>query len=85
MKTEKVEDKAPASGYKTVTEYCDYADSDDIDDGYCDLGGELDLDNMFGAFVTKNHGVIGGDKTVDDYTPEGLEYISGAHGSPKAK
>src|SRR5271166_5808489 len=49
----------------------------DLEDGFCSYGG-LDLDDMFGAFTrTKNYGLAGGDRTVDDYTPEGLETHAG--------
>lgn len=34
--------------------------------------GELTFDDMFDAFETPNRGTVGGDRTVDDFTPEGL-------------
>lgn len=40
--------------------------------GYTSLG-ELYFDDMWCAFTTENCGVVGGQKTVDDYTPEGLD------------
>ncbi len=39
--------------------------------GYCVLG-TIDLSDMFGAFTQRQYGVVGGDKTVDDFTPEGV-------------
>ncbi len=41
--------------------------------GYLSLG-SCDLNAMFGAFQTSKKGVVGGDRTVDDYTVEGLEW-----------
>ncbi len=69
-------DKGPADhekfdGYKAVEDYCEYIDPNDIDIGYCNYG-SMDLDDMFGAFTQRQYGVVGGDRTVDDFTPEGV-------------
>ena len=41
----------------------------DLEDGYCDYEG-IDLNDMFGAFNSQC-GIVGGEKTTDDYSPEG--------------
>jgi hypothetical protein len=61
----------PISGYKTMTEFADYIDDDDLEDGYCELG-ELDLADMFAPFEMPNYGLPGGACTVDDFTVEGV-------------
>ncbi len=74
------------TGYKSVEDFCDYIDANDIDIGYCCYGG-MDLNDTFGAFTQRQYGVVGGDKTVDDFTPEGVEdgkgSVGGATGSKR--
>lgn len=65
-----------------VTEPHDFdIEEKDLRNGFCAYPG-LDLNDMFGAFErTQNYGLVGGDRTVDDYTPEGVEtQIGGASG-----
>lgn len=50
----------------------DYIDPDDFEPGYCGYG-EMSFDGLFDAFKQRQYGVVGGDKTVDDFTPDGLE------------
>jgi hypothetical protein len=83
-----------AQGYKATYEDQDMS-AEEIEDGFKVLG-DLDLDDMFGAFVEPNYGLIGGACTVDDYSEEGvtdrkrdgapsaqnsLGQVSGAHGN----
>lgn len=59
----------PAPGYTLAT---GGASQKDLRCGYVDLEGELDLNDVFGAFDTANYGLVGGACTVDDFTPEGI-------------
>jgi hypothetical protein len=59
-----------AQGYKKTYEAQDMSE-EEIEDGFKVLG-DLDLDDIFGAFVEPNYGVVGGGPTVDDCTPEGI-------------
>ncbi len=70
----KMVDLAPpgTTDYKLPHEYDDQIDDDDYADGFCAYPG-LDLDDMFGAFPEHNYGLPGGARTVDDFTPEGVE------------
>jgi hypothetical protein len=61
----------PISGYKSIYEFNDYIDEDDLVPGYCSYG-ELDLADMFAPFEMPNYGLPGGACTVDDFTVEGV-------------
>jgi hypothetical protein len=46
----------------------------DVEQGYKVLYVCDDFDDMWEAFETVNKGVVGGQKTVDDFTPAGLSW-----------
>lgn len=59
----------PAPGYKH--DYAGVLTDDEVEDGFCGYG-SLDFNDMFGAFSTDNFGLVGGARTVDDFSPEGV-------------
>jgi hypothetical protein len=59
-------------GYKSSV--ADFS-AEDLRCGYAEVGEEIDLNDMFCAFTTDNYGVVGGQKTVDDFTPEGINDV----------